>query len=56
MTVDENGTKVFTIEGRNFKFSLKEIRVKKGDRVKIVFKNAGGFHDKLLKLNSSQIK
>ena len=37
--------KVFEISGENFKFSLGEIKVKEGDRVKIVFTNSGGFHD-----------
>lgn len=37
--------KEFIVEGFNFKFSPSEIRVKKGDTVKIVFKNTGGFHD-----------
>lgn len=38
-------TKVFKITGENFKFSQTEIRVKKGDRVKINFESIGGFHD-----------
>jgi len=37
--------KAFTVTGSNFKFSLKEIRVKKGDTVRITFKNSGGNHD-----------
>ncbi len=37
--------KVFTVDGENFSFSPKEIRVKKGDMVKIVFNNKAGFHD-----------
>lgn len=37
--------KEFTVEGKNFSFSLKEIKVKKGDLVKINFKNTQGFHD-----------
>ena len=37
--------KTFEISGQNFSFSLSEIRVKKGDKVKIIFKNVGGFHD-----------
>ncbi|MCC2630639.1 MAG: Blue (Type 1) copper protein [Candidatus Paceibacter sp.] len=40
--------KVFTVEGSNFKFSPTTINVKKGDVVKIVFKNTGGFHDFVL--------
>lgn len=38
-------TKVFKITGENFSFSQNEIRVKKGDRVKINFESVGGFHD-----------
>lgn len=38
-------TKIFNVSGQNFSFSMKEIRVKKGDRVKIVFQNTGGTHD-----------
>lgn len=37
--------KVFDIEGKPFEFSLKEIRVKEGDRVRITFKNTQGMHD-----------
>jgi plastocyanin len=37
--------KTFNISGRNFAFSQSEIRVKEGDRVKIVFTNTDGFHD-----------
>jgi plastocyanin len=37
--------KSFTVEGSNFKFNPSEIRVKEGDRVRIIFKNTGGFHD-----------
>ncbi|MCK6462920.1 MAG: cupredoxin domain-containing protein [Candidatus Pacebacteria bacterium] len=37
--------KTFDVSGENFSFSLKEIRVKKGDKVRINFTSAGGFHD-----------
>ncbi len=37
--------KTFAISGKNFTFSQKEIRVKKGDRVKIDFTSTDGFHD-----------
>jgi len=43
--VPEETTKTFTIVAKNFSFSLPEIRVKKGDRVKIVLQNQDGFHD-----------
>jgi cytochrome c oxidase subunit 2 len=37
--------KEFTITGQNFSFAPAVITVKKGDKVKITFKNAEGFHD-----------
>ncbi|TSC82274.1 MAG: plastocyanin [Parcubacteria group bacterium Gr01-1014_20] len=37
--------KEFTVEARSFKFSVSEMRVKSGDTVRVVFKNAEGFHD-----------
>jgi plastocyanin len=37
--------KEFTISGQNFSFVPNAITVKKGDKVKITFKNADGFHD-----------
>jgi len=43
---DDNGeVKVFNIDGFKFGYSEKEIKVKKGDRVKIVLTSADGFHD-----------
>ncbi|MBI4159874.1 cupredoxin domain-containing protein [Candidatus Wolfebacteria bacterium] len=35
----------FTVVGTNFKFSLSEIKVKKGDTVKVTFKNNEGRHN-----------
>ncbi len=40
-----SAVKEFTVTGSNFSFSPNAIKVKKGDKVKITFKNAGGFHD-----------
>ncbi|MDP1743901.1 MAG: cupredoxin domain-containing protein [Candidatus Amesbacteria bacterium] len=40
-----SATKEFTVTASNFKFDLKTIKVKKGDTVKITFKNVEGFHD-----------
>lgn len=40
--------KEFTITGSPFKFDLKTITVKKGQKVRIVFKNAQGTHDFVL--------
>jgi plastocyanin len=37
--------KEFSVTGSSFKFDPPETKVKKGDTVKITFKNAGGFHD-----------
>lgn len=37
--------KEFTITGNNYSFSPAIMKVKKGDRVKITFKNTEGFHD-----------
>lgn len=35
----------FTVTGGNFSYDLKEVKVKKGETVRIIFKNAEGFHD-----------
>jgi plastocyanin len=35
----------FTITGTSYKFSLPEIRVKKGETVEVTFTNEEGFHD-----------
>ncbi len=37
--------KTFIVTGQNFSFSPNMMTVKKGDKVKIIFKNSGGFHD-----------
>jgi plastocyanin len=37
--------KEFTVVGTPFKFTPAEIRVKRGDKVKIIFKNDQGMHD-----------
>lgn len=37
--------KTFTVTGSNFAFSPSTMTVNKGDKVTIVFKNSGGFHD-----------
>lgn len=38
-------SRVFNLSGRNFVFSLTEIKVKKGDKVTIDFSSADGYHD-----------
>ena len=42
---DATNAKKFTVKGLNFSFDVKEIKVKKGDTVQIVFKNTEGMHD-----------
>ncbi len=44
-TVSQGPVKEFTVTGANFSFSPNTISVKKGDTVKITFKNAEGYHD-----------
>ena len=44
-SVSPAAAKTFTIIGKNFSFSETKLRVKVGDRVKIIFKNEDGFHD-----------
>jgi len=44
----EEEVKEFDIVGSNFKFDPQTITVKKGDRVKIIFKSVGGMHDFVL--------
>lgn len=41
----DDAVKEFTVTGSSFKFEPNKIEVNKGDKVKITFKNAGGFHD-----------
>ncbi len=43
--VAEDSVKTFEVAGTNFKYSVEEIRVKKGDTVRIVFTSESGFHD-----------
>jgi plastocyanin len=38
-------TREFNVTGKNFEFSLGEIKVKKGDTVRINFSSTDGFHD-----------
>jgi cytochrome c oxidase subunit 2 len=39
-----SGTKEITITASNFQFDQTEIHVKKGDKIKLTFKNAAGAH------------
>lgn len=43
--MEKGEVKSFTVEGSNFKFSVPEIRVDKGDTVKVTFVNKEGTHD-----------
>lgn len=45
VNVSTGAVKSFTVSSNNFKFSPTEIRVKKGDRVKVTLNNVSGFHD-----------
>lgn len=44
-TAKSISVKEFTVTGDNFSFTPNLITVKKGDKVKITFKNSVGFHD-----------
>lgn len=43
--VEDKDVRVFDVTGKPFTFTPNEIRVKKGDRVRINFSNELGFHD-----------
>jgi plastocyanin len=45
MSSEETKIKTFTIVGSNFKFAPNEIKVNKGDTVKVIFKSQGKLHD-----------
>ena len=45
LNTNGSAVKTFNLSARNFAFSQTEIRVKKGDTVKIVLASADGFHD-----------
>ena len=44
-TPTPSSNKEFTISGKPFSYDVKEIKVNKGDTVKIIFKNLEGMHD-----------
>ena len=46
--VSDDGTTTVTVIAENFKFTPSEIKVKKGDIVRIVFNNKSGNHDFVL--------
>ncbi|MBI3589355.1 MAG: cupredoxin domain-containing protein [Candidatus Liptonbacteria bacterium] len=43
--VEKEVIRELTVVGTNFKFSVNEIRVRKGETIKLTFKNEGGKHD-----------
>ena len=43
--LEEGTSKNFELTGKPFEFSLKEMKVKKGETVKVTFTNVQGFHD-----------
>ncbi|MEK7531058.1 MAG: cupredoxin domain-containing protein [Patescibacteria group bacterium] len=45
MTADSGAVKEFVVTATNFSFDVSTMSVKKGDRVRIVFKNSTGQHD-----------
>lgn len=44
-TSSMTSVQTFNVTGKNFEFSVKEMKVKKGDTVKINFESTDGFHD-----------
>ena len=44
-TMRKSEVRTFTVTGKDFSFAPNQIRVNKGDTVKIIFKNTGGIHD-----------
>lgn len=47
-TSAEEVGQTFNIESNNFSFSVKEIKVKQGEKVTVILKNSEGFHDFVL--------
>lgn len=45
VTVTTSAVKEFTVSGSNFSFSPNSFSVKKGDKVRVTFKNTSGVHD-----------
>lgn len=46
--MEQTNVKEFTVNGDNFTFDVKEMKVKKGDTVRVTFNNTEGFHDWVL--------
>lgn len=45
VTPEKSAVKTFEVVGEPFFFSIKEMKVKQGDTVRVVFTNKEGFHD-----------
>lgn len=45
ISLTEDEIKTFNVSGSNFKFDVTEMKVKKGETVRIVFTNSQGMHD-----------
>ncbi|MEK7463052.1 MAG: cupredoxin domain-containing protein [Patescibacteria group bacterium] len=45
LTTSEETIKEIAVSSKNFEYSVREIRVKKGDKIRINFTNTEGFHD-----------
>lgn len=43
--VEDEEVKIFTIDASKFQFSIKEIKVKEGDKIQIILYNVEGFHN-----------
>lgn len=54
--VTQGEVKTFTVTGKPFSFDVKEIKVKKGDTVKVVFTNTQGTHNWVLDEFGAQTK
>ncbi len=53
---DTKSSKTFEVSAANFSYDVKEIKVKQGDKVKIVFTNKEGFHDWVIDEFSARTK
>jgi nitrosocyanin len=57
-TTEPQPVKEFTVSGQNFSFAPKSLAVKKGDKVKISFKNTNGNHNFIIdefKVNTGMV-
>ena len=54
--VNQGATKEFAVNGANYSFSVKEMKVKKGDTVKVTFTNNESMHDWVIDEFSARTK